>query len=443
MTLLRSIAPYRRRAMKILDAGWNEQPGDFSPMVKALLGKRAALLELAKTNPTPFYALDEAALEGAITDFRTAFEHHVPGVEVYYAMKVNNYPGIVSRVVRAGLGVDVSSSTELHTALRARAKKILFTGPGKSRSDLELAVANRDRVIVNLDSFAELERLSAVAVQARVSVKAGVRIYGREHGRWSKFGIPLRDLKPFWTKARRLPGVDLQGIQFHCSWNRDGAPYAAMMRELASYLADEFSARMRSEVRFVDFGGGFRPYQSEGYYPWKVPAGQIAAIASSDARQDFCHRAYMIDSVTIEAYATTIGAEIREHLTPLIDASYFTEPGRIIANNAMHIVLSVVDVKGPRYAILDGGINLVGWERFEHDYFPLLNLTHPSGTRELDFELYGPLCMPQDTWGFSVFGTKVQLGDRIMVPCQGALTYSLAQSFIKPIAKVVVLPGAD
>jgi diaminopimelate decarboxylase len=84
---------------------------------------------------------------------------------------------------------------------------------------------------------------------------------------------------------------------------------------------------------------------------------------------------------------------------------------------------------------------MLGWERFEHDYFPVINLTHPSAENEIRFRLYGPLCMPQDMWGYYIYAHTVEEGDLILVPYQGALTFSLAQSFIKPIPPVVVMPA--
>jgi diaminopimelate decarboxylase len=119
-----------------------------------------------------------------------------------------------------------------------------------------------------------------------------------------------------------------------------------------------------------------------------------------------------------------------------MDCGVYVEPGRWIANGAMHILLTVLDKKAPDMVIVDGGINLVGWERFETDYAPVINLTSPS-LKETPCWIMGSLCTPHDVWGYSFFGKSIQPGDRLFIPDQGAYTFSLRQSFIKPVAPVV------
>ena len=53
----------------------------------------------------------------------------------------------------------------------------------------------------------------------------------------------------------------------------------------------------------------------------------------------------------------------------------------------------------------------------------------------------GSLCTPHDIWGWSVFGDGIEPGDILLLPSQGAYTWSLRQQFIKPVAKVVQIEG--
>jgi diaminopimelate decarboxylase len=80
----------------------------------------------------------------------------------------------------------------------------------------------------------------------------------------------------------------------------------------------------------------------------------------------------------------------------------------------------------------------VGWERYESDYFPVLNLSRPS-LQEQPCHILGSLCTPHDVWGTSYFGAGIEPGDILMIPTQGAYTYSLRQHFIKPLPPVVVM----
>ena len=88
--------------------------------------------------------------------------------------------------------------------------------------------------------------------------------------------------------------------------------------------------------------------------------------------------------------------------------------------------------------ITDAGTNAIGWERFEIDYCPILNLTRPS-LQERECNILGSLCTPHDIWGYSYWGKDIQEGDILMIPEQGAYTYSLRQHFIKPLPQVITL----
>ena len=60
--------------------------------------------------------------------------------------------------------------------------------------------------------------------------------------------------------------------------------------------------------------------------------------------------------------------------------------------------------------------------------------------RERQCLVAGSLCTPHDIWGYGYFGDGIQVGDVLLVPNQGAYTYSLRQEFIKPLPKSVELP---
>jgi len=96
-------------------------------------------------------------------------------------------------------------------------------------------------------------------------------------------------------------------------------------------------------------------------------------------------------------------------------------------------------VKAPDLAVTDGGTNALGWERYESDYFPVLNLTRPSMT-EKQCMVLGSLCTPHDVWGYAYWGETIKEGDILMIPTQGAYTYSLRQQFIKDLPGVIVYP---
>ncbi|MFA6322852.1 MAG: alanine racemase [Candidatus Buchananbacteria bacterium] len=425
---------------KILNEKFEVEVGNLNGLVKSFDQDRKKILALCQSNPTPFYLIDQKRLNKSINDFKSAFSQYVPDCKYYYAVKVNHHPIIVKTVIKNNFNLDVSSGRELEIALKNQAKKIVFSGPGKTQKELTLAIKHADRVVVNIDSFREMEKLATLAKKNQKKIRVGVRIFTKSQGAWNKFGIPLSDLKKFWQKASRQTNLSLIGIQFHSSWNKDAKPYQIIIKELATYLKNNFNQKELEKIEFVDFGGGFRPYQSEGYFAKDLAAGEIIQTVAEASSQEpkFINRFFITESVPIKTYAQGIGKAIDQYLRPILKCRYLTEPGRIICNDAIHIVLKVVDVKRKGLAIVDGGINIIGWERFEFDYFPLINLSRPA-LKEIKFSIFGSLCLPQDTWGDYCYGSDVRENDIILVPHQGALTYSIAQEFIKPIPPTVIL----
>jgi diaminopimelate decarboxylase len=142
----------------------------------------------------------------------------------------------------------------------------------------------------------------------------------------------------------------------------------------------------------------------------------------------------------IHEFARAIGAAVREHILPRVSCRICFEPGRWVCHEAMHLALTVVDRKGDDIAVTDAGTNAVGWERFESDYFPVINLSRPD-TVERPMYVLGALCTPHDVWGYAYHGGDIQPGDVLLIPNQGAYTYSLRQEFIKPLPRVVDLAG--
>jgi diaminopimelate decarboxylase len=322
-------------------------------------------------------------------------------------------------------------------ALKAGARSIIFSGPGKTDGELSAAVDNADRVILMIDSFGELERLDRITRKRGIRVRAGVRLTTQPGGLWGRFGIPLEDLGEFLEKADRYPFIILEGLQFHTSWNLNPQAQVDFIGRLGNALA-RLPGYLLFDMAFIDIGGGYWPEHGEWLRAGGTPAGRLRSMLAPD-RQDV-HSSYLLESTRIEEFAARIGAALDESLPDDIDCRFFIEPGRWLCHQNMHILMTAVDIKGEGTVITDAGTGAVGWERFEHDYFPLVNLSDP-GTRERKCGVFGPLCTPHDVWGWSYFGEGIKRGDLILVPAQGAYTYSLRQEFIKPLPGKAVVAG--
>lgn len=403
--------------------------------VKAQFDKGHDILKKLGKPLSPCYLLDKEMLASRARQFREAFEAHLPDTGFYFAVKSNNCPDISVGVMEQGFGLDVSSGVELAMALDMDAQDIVFSGPGKNNDELALAVSHHDRVAVLIDSQGELTRLAKIAARKGKSIRAGVRLNADPQGLWRKFGIPLQDLGAFIAKARTYDAIVFQGLQFHTSWNMGPERQTAFIRELGDCLAT-LSKEDLSLISFIDIGGGYWPEAGEWLHGSSTDPGRVKTALGMET-PDPHH--YENPAESIDHFAEHLALAIRTHIHPLVPCKICFEPGRWVCHDAMHLLVTVMDKKYDDLVITDGATNMIGWERFETDYFPVLNLTRPELT-EKPCMILGSLCTPHDVWGYSYWGEDIREGDLLMLPTQGAYTYSLRQNFIKAVPDVIIYP---
>ena len=402
--------------------------------VESFLKRRRDFLSLAEEHGSPLYVFDEAALREQARDFRRAFSRVAPRVSFYFAVKSNNHPLVARTVLSERFGLDTSSGVELQAALAVGAEDIVLSGPGKTKPELCLAVEYADRVTVLMDSLGELERLAEIAQSKTTRIRAGVRITPPS-SEWRKFGVPLERLRAFWQRAGQLEFVDLCGLQFHTSWNHGPAAQIATVEAIGREIR-RWPKSMRRQITFLDVGGGFWPAQGEWLLDAATRRGKLlSALTRSDGLNQ--HRT-LVAAEPIDVFSEQLARCLEEQIFNSGTCNICLEPGRWICNCAMHLLLTVVDKKERDLAIVDAGTNAVGWERFESDFVPLVNLSRPAA-KEIPCHVLGSLCTPHDVWGYACWGEDIQPGDVLLVPDQGAYTYSLRQEFIKSVPAVVPL----
>ena len=411
---------------------------EVAACVASFLKRADAFVETVRRHGSPLYVFEERNLLERAAQFAAAFKETLGEIRIFYAVKSNNHPVLARSLVRSGLGLDVSSGLELELALRCNCSDIIFSGPGKTDKELQLAVRHSNHVTVMMDSFGELDRLEKAAAELQTQIKAGVRLTTDDRGLWRKFGIPLSRLDGFMQKAAACSHVLLGGLQFHTSWNLDPGQQVDFIARLGQALQN-LAQNRRELIRFIDIGGGYWPPQGEWLQWAGTSKGRLHQALLNTGSPSTEH--YKLPSSPIATFAAKIGAAIQRHVAPYVDCLFYAEPGRWLCKDAMHLLLTVLDKKSEDLVITDGGTNIIGWERFETDYFPVINLSRPSKSEHKCFIL-GSLCTPHDVWGYGYFGKGIEPGDLLLIPNQGAYTYSLRQQFIKPLAQVVVLDAA-
>jgi diaminopimelate decarboxylase len=223
-----------------------------------------SLTDIARRVGTPFYAYSRADIEGAFQAYDEAFAE-IPHL-VCFALKANSNLAVGRVLSRQGAGADIVSGGELERALRAgfRPKDIIFSGVGKTKDELALAIQKGIRLI-NVESEEELKALNEVATSLKrtapfsLRVNPDVRAGGHPHISTgtpkNKFGVHHKNIFPLYRWAAQQRYLKPLGIQSHIgSQITRVAPYKRALMVLLDLHHELQNIGVHLEI--IDLGGG-------------------------------------------------------------------------------------------------------------------------------------------------------------------------------------------
>jgi diaminopimelate decarboxylase len=361
--------------------------------------------ELASTYGSPLYVYELDTLRANLADLTAALPARST---VLYSLKANPHARLVRELATHGCGAEVSSLSELRTAVDAGVgeRDVLYTGPGKSRAEITAAVRAGSHWF-SVDSAPQLDAVRAVADDMAVGLRVLLRV-NPDHstpgsalvmtGVASPFGLDADQILAEPSAFAPTTRCQVVGLHFYLG---SGVPDAAA-------LAAQFAASIRTAVTIqrrlgfdwevLDLGGGFP-----------------RSFACSDERPGLAGLREALD----DALAAVPGA-----------VRVLFESGRYLVGSAGHLVATVVDVKrskGRWFAILDSGINhlggMAGLGRLPRMQPEIIGV----GESDEQVSIVGPLCTPLDWWTRSG-QLRPQPGALIVVPNTGA--YGLTASLV-------------
>jgi len=231
---------------------------------RALTCDGVPLAAIAAEVGTPVYVYSAATIRRAYQAFACAFASYPHAL--HYALKANSTLALARLVRELGAGADANSGGEIDVALRAgfTPDRIVFTGVGKTRDEIDKAVALGLRAI-NAESAGELWRIDAAArargTRARVALRINPDIDARSHPHIStglarnKFGLAAGEAVALLREASQRDGLVVAGIHLHVGSQITSLEPLRRAAELAvSLLADLRRAGVALE--HVDLGGG-------------------------------------------------------------------------------------------------------------------------------------------------------------------------------------------
>ena len=343
------------------------------------------------------------------------------GADLHYAMKANDHLAILRLFAREGAGADVVSAGEIHRALAAGIPpaQMVFSGVGKSASDLRLALA-RDIGQINVESAEELEMLAALATAgnktARIALRVNPDVDAETHAKIAtgrardKFGIPWADAAALYARAASLPGIQPVGLALHIgSQIVSLAPFRAAYTRIATLVTDLRAAG--HTVTTVDCGGGLGiPYRDESA---PSPAGLAGALRGA------FHN---------------------------LDVRLKLEPGRWLVGPAGVLLASVVLQKesgATRFVVLDAAMNdLVRPALYEawHGIVPLAAADATAPVSPAD--IVGPVCETGDTFARARLLPPLRQNARVAILEAGAYGSVMSSTYnARPLAAEAMVDG--
>ena len=223
------------------------------------------LAGLAERFGTPLYVYSASAIRERVRAFERAFRR-VPHT-VCYSVKANSNLSILRLLAGIGCGFDVVSGGELERVLRVNrkaAKKVVFSGVGKTRDEMQLAL-KAQVLLFNVESESELSALAECAARtkktARIALRVNPDVFAETHPYIStglhqhKFGIPIEQARRLYARAAQMKFMEIAGVSVHIgSQITDVKPFAATMERVA-----ELTRALRADghtINYVDAGGG-------------------------------------------------------------------------------------------------------------------------------------------------------------------------------------------
>lgn len=387
-------------------------------------------VQLAQKYGTPLYLMDETRIRENCRMYLRAFRRHFgENAQPLYASKAASFKRMYEIMRSEGMGVDVVSAGEIHTAALAGfpMEQAYFHGNNKTDAEIQYAIEQGVGYFV-ADNHEELDAINRIAgalgKQQRVLLRLtpGIDPHTYEAvatGKVdSKFGAAIEtgQAEALFQYARTLPNVTLVG--FHC--HVGSQVFDEDVFERAGQIMLEFVALLRNRYGFatqqLDLGGGYGVRYCE-----------------SDKQVDIEQRIGEVAS-SLKASAAALGIPL-----PTI----LMEPGRSIVADAGMTLYTVGTVKRipgyKNYVSVDGGMT----DNPRYALYGSAYTVYAAGRMDepavLHCDVVGRCCESGDIIQPKVALPDVRRGDLLAVCTTGAYNYSMASNYNRMARPPVVM----
>ena len=308
-----------------------------------------------------------------------------------------------------GSGFDIVSIGELERVLKIGAdpKKIIYSGVGKSESDIRRSI-EADIYCINVESFPELERINRIAAELETIVSVAIRVnpnidsgsheYISTGLESTKFGINLKNMMEAFVYADKEKYIKLLGIDYHIGSQIETLdPFVEAIFSVAKIL--EQLKLKKINIELIDMGGGLGISYENNIVP------------------------------TMTEYGEAINKAIQDN--NLSEYSLILELGRSIIGNAGYLLTKVEYVKKDskkNYVIVNAGMDNLIRPALYGSYHNIICANHNHEEKEILCDVVGPVCECADFLGKDRT-LSVKQDDIMIISSCGAYASSMASNY--------------
>jgi diaminopimelate decarboxylase len=373
------------------------------------------LTALANQFGTPLYVYDAGKIVQQLKTLTTAFSNS--DVKIKYAAKALTNISILRLLKKFGSDVDVVSIQEAALALRAgfTPNQIMYTPSGVEFSEIVEAVDLK--LTVNLDSLPALQKFGErykdtypCSIRLNPHIMAGGNYKISTGHSNSKFGISVFQL-PEIHEIVRKHNILVNGLHIHTGSDITESDVFIKMAEILFGVARDFP-----QLRFIDFGSGFKVAYKDGDIVTNV---YDLGLKLTSVFNEFCRQ---------------YGRKLEMHF----------EPGKFIVSEAGYLLVKVNVVKATpsvTFVGVNSGLNHLIRPMMYDAYHDIVNISNPTGSPKL-YTVVGYIC-ETDTFASDRKIAEVREGDILAFRNAGAYGYSMSSNYnsrLKP-PEVLIFNG--
>ena len=361
------------------------------------------LTDIAQKFGTPAYVYSKKHILDQINFLQNALSDidHL----ICFAVKANSNLSILKLFKDCGCGFDIVSGGELQRVLTVDSlnSKIVFSGVGKSVSEIEMAL-NNNILAFNVESEEELFRINDISQRlskiAKVSIRVNPNVDAKTHPYIStglkdnKFGIDETSAIKLYKKAAKLDHIKITGIDCHIgSQLTDLSPFEDAFIKLA-FLIDELESNQIA-IEHIDIGGGIGiSYNNEDISP-------------------------------IDFYVQMIKKYLLKYNKKII-----LEPGRFLIGKAGLMLTNVEYIKKSEhknFVLVDAAMNDLMRPSLYNAFHEVINLSNTQDSNDI-FDIVGPICETGDFLAKDR-NIKANQGDILAIMDAGAYGFSMSSNY--------------